>query len=104
MHVRKQKILSKQVPSLKRILDKTSSVKTNCLVRAHNNCMDKKFCNNLKCVRKQLGLTQKQVAEKLGVVESCYANWEQGRTEPNVEMLRCLGKLFDVSIDDLIND
>lgn len=65
--------------------------------------MDKKFCQNLKEVRKQCGLTQKQVASSLNVVESCYANWEQGRTEPNVDMLRKLGKLFSVSIDDLIN-
>lgn len=81
-----------------------SSVKTKCLVGVHNDHMDKKFCDNLKAARKQLGLTQREVAEKLGVVESCYANWEQGRTEPNIEMLRNLGKLFDVSIDDLIND
>lgn len=40
--------------------------------------MDKIFCDNLKYLRKDIGLTQKQVAEKLGVVESCYANWEQG--------------------------
>ena len=36
--------------------------------------MDKIFCNNLKLIRKVSGLTQKQVADKLGVVESCYAN------------------------------
>jgi len=65
--------------------------------------MDIKFCKNLKSVRLENGLTQKQVAHNLGVVESCYANWEQGRTEPNVEMLRKLGTLFDVSIDELIN-
>ncbi|MBQ3115946.1 MAG: helix-turn-helix transcriptional regulator [Clostridia bacterium] len=64
--------------------------------------MDKKFCENLKGARKGVGLTQKQVAEKLGVVESCYANWEQGRTEPNVDMLRKLAEIFDVSIDELI--
>lgn len=39
----------------------------------------------------------------MGVVESCYANWEQGRTEPNVEMLRQLCVIFDVSADELIN-
>lgn len=48
-------------------------------------------------------MTQKQVAEFLNVVESCYANWEQGRTEPSVEMLRKLGRILDVSIDDLLN-
>ena len=65
--------------------------------------MDKKFCQNLKDTRKLCNLTQRQVAEILGVVESCYANWEQGRTEPNIEMLRKLGEIFKISIDDLIN-
>ena len=64
--------------------------------------MDKILCENLKQARKGAGLTQKQVAEKLKVVESCYANWEQGRTEPNVEMLRKLAEIFDVSLDQLI--
>ena len=65
--------------------------------------MDKIFCNNLKSARKFSGLTQKNVAAKLGVVESCYANWEQGRTEPNIEALRQLSVILDVSIDELIN-
>lgn len=65
--------------------------------------MDKIFCCSLKELRKQVNLTQKQVAMHLGVVESCYANWEQGRTEPNIEMLRALAKLFNVTLDELIN-
>ncbi len=65
--------------------------------------MDKKFCQNLKTIRRSYGFTQKQVAGELGVVESCYANWEQGRTEPNIEMLRKLGEIFQVSLDELIN-
>jgi transcriptional regulator with XRE-family HTH domain len=65
--------------------------------------MDSKFCNNLREIRKSCSLTQKQVATELKVVESCYANWEQGRTEPNIEMLRKLSMIYNVSIDDLIN-
>lgn len=65
--------------------------------------MDKKFCKNLKETRKLCCLTQKQVATALNVVESCYANWEQGRTEPNIDMLRKLGEIFNITIDDLIN-
>lgn len=65
--------------------------------------MDKRFCINLRATRTSCGMTQKQVANELKVVESCYANWEQGRTEPGIEMLRKLGKLFDVSLDELIN-
>lgn len=85
------------------VLDKLSSVKMFCLDLADNIIMDKQFCENLKNARKGCGLTQKQVAISLGVVESCYANWEQGRTEPNVEMIRKLCIIFDVSTDDLIN-
>lgn len=39
----------------------------------------------------------------MNVVESCYANWEQGRTEPNIETLRKLGELFGIGLDELIN-
>ena len=48
-------------------------------------------------------MTQKDVAAKLGVVESCYANWEQGRTEPNIGALRQLSVILDINIDELIN-
>ena len=65
--------------------------------------MDKQFCENLKNARKFANLTQAQVAIKLNVVESCYANWEQGRTEPNIDMLRKLTKILKISIDELIN-
>lgn len=65
--------------------------------------MDKIFCENLKSIRKEKGLSQKQVAIRLGVVESCYANWEQGRTEPSISMLRKLCEIFIINIDELIN-
>lgn len=65
--------------------------------------MDTKFCNNLKCARRNSGLTQREVAACLDVVESCYANWEQGRTEPNIEMLRRLCSVFDIGIEELID-
>ena len=65
--------------------------------------MDKHFCENLRFARRSLDLTQKEIAKSLGVVESCYANWEQGRTEPSISMLRKLSEILDTSIDTLIN-
>lgn len=65
--------------------------------------MDKVFCKNLKDARKIANLTQKEVADKLGVVESCYANWEQGRTEPNINILRQLCEILDTTPNELIN-
>ena len=66
--------------------------------------MDKIFCQNLKSARIEAAMTQKQVAEKLHVVESCYANWEQGRTEPNISMLRKLSEILDITLDELVNE
>ena len=65
--------------------------------------MDAQFCKNLKSVRLENNFTQKQIAQHLGVVESCYANWEQGRTEPNLDMLRKLSALLHVTVDELLN-
>lgn len=65
--------------------------------------MDKQFCKNLKNARKDCMMTQKEVAKKLGVVESCYANWEQGRTEPSISSLRKISIIFQINLDDLIN-
>ena len=84
------------------MLDVLCSVKTFCLVFSHKITMDKKFCENLKNARKHCNLTQKDVAKKLYVVESCYANWEQGRTEPNIDMLRKISDVLKVNLDDLI--
>ena len=61
-----------------------------------------KFCERLKSVRNECGLLQKDVCEQLGVSLNCYASYEQGRTEPNLEMLKRLCKLFDVSADYLL--
>ena len=60
------------------------------------------FCNNLKEARKANGFTQRTVAQSLGVVESCYANWEQGRTEPSIKDLQRLCLIFDISADYLL--
>lgn len=65
--------------------------------------MDKIFCENLKNARKLCNLTQKDVAIKLGVVESCYANWEQGRTEPSIEMIRKITIILKITPNDLFN-
>lgn len=61
-----------------------------------------KFCERLKATRMESGMTQKEVCEKLGLSLNGYASYEQGRTEPNVETLKALCKLFEVSADYLL--
>lgn len=57
---------------------------------------------NLKKLRKQYGYTQKKVAEYLGITESAYGYYEQGRNEPSNDSLHVLARLFDTSIDELL--
>lgn len=63
--------------------------------------MNMQFTNNLRAARLSSGLTQRELAEKLGVVPSCYANWEQGRTQPDLSALCRIVKILDLSFDEL---
>ena len=56
----------------------------------------------LKVLRKKEGMTQAEVAAKLGVDRSTYAKYETGQSEPNFEMVQKLAYLFSVSTDFLI--
>lgn len=60
------------------------------------------FKFNLILARKNREMTQKQVAEELGIAESCYAHWEQGRNEPNIDKIIELCSILDVSADYLL--
>ncbi len=57
---------------------------------------------NLKAMRKEKGVTQDNICELLKVSRNCYASWEQGRTEPNIEMLIKLADIFECSVDYLL--
>lgn len=46
-------------------------------------------------------LTQKQVADGIGVTIATVANWERGTYEPRASQLRKLAKLFDVCMEDI---
>ena len=56
----------------------------------------------LKELRKEKGLTQKQVADALGISDKGYGYYELGQREPNIAMLKALCDFYDVSADYLI--
>ena len=49
-------------------------------------------------LRRELGLSQEQLAEKLSVTRQAVSNWETGRTQPSLEMLEALAKAFEVDL------
>ena len=56
----------------------------------------------LKELRKELNLTQKEVAEAIGITASAYSNYEQGLREPPYAILINLCKFFKVTSDYLL--
>lgn len=58
----------------------------------------------LKYLRKQSGLTQKELAKLLGYEQTIVSMWENGTRDPNVQTLIELSKIFDCSIDELVGN
>jgi transcriptional regulator with XRE-family HTH domain len=57
---------------------------------------------NLKYLRGQQGLTQKQLAEKLGLKQAAIGAYEEERATPPLASLLDLSKIFNVNLDDLV--
>lgn len=53
-------------------------------------------------LRTEKGLSQEELAEKAMVTRQAVSRWETGETTPNIETLKLLSKLFDVSINTLL--
>ncbi len=53
-------------------------------------------------LRTKNNLSQEELAEKVYVTRQAVSRWENGETVPNVETLKLLSKLFDVSINTLL--
>lgn len=56
---------------------------------------------NLKFWRRELGLTQAQIADKLGIKRSLVGAYEEGRAEPRLATLVNMARLFNISLDQL---
>ena len=61
------------------------------------------FNEKLQELRKQKGLTQEDLAEKLYVSRTAISKWESGRGYPNIESLKAIAKFFGVTVDELLS-
>ena len=61
------------------------------------------FNKKLQELRKQKGLTQEELSEKLYVSRTAISNWESGRGYPTIESLKAIAKLFSVTVDELLS-
>lgn len=63
----------------------------------------KKIGGFLKELRKEIGITQEQLAEKLGVSGRTVSRWENGNNMPDISLLTDIAELYDVSIPEIID-
>ena len=52
--------------------------------------------------RKELGMTQLELAEKMGVTDKAVSKWERDLSYPDINSLPQLAEVFDMSVDDLM--
>lgn len=57
----------------------------------------------IKDIRKKNGLTQQELADKLGVSFQAVSKWERGICLPDIYILREISKLFSVNIEDILD-
>lgn len=60
--------------------------------------------NRLKEMRELAGLTQKQVAEKIGIAESAYQQYEYDKFSPNVRLAIKFAKALNTTVEVLYED
>ena len=60
--------------------------------------------DKIKSLRENKKMTQNEVAESLEVSPATISKYESGLLEPNIEALKRLAKLFEISIDELLKD
>lgn len=64
---------------------------------------NKKIGNFIAEKRKELGYSQKDLAEKLNITDKAVSKWETGRSTPDVSILISLANLLGVSVTELLN-
>ena len=60
------------------------------------------ICERLKAARKNSGMTQEEVAEKIHVSRVSISNWETGKTLPDIASLIELSDLYHITLDELV--
>lgn len=58
--------------------------------------------NNIKSLRMQNGLTQKELADKLHITSQAVSRWEKGEVEPSVSTIGQMAEIFGVTTDEII--
>ena len=61
------------------------------------------FAKKLKQLRQKTGWSQEQLADRLNVTRQAVAKWERGAGFPDIDNVQALAKLFNTSVDELLD-
>ncbi|NLZ15743.1 MAG: helix-turn-helix domain-containing protein [Erysipelotrichaceae bacterium] len=60
------------------------------------------FGQRLAALRKEKGLTQNDIADKVGITAQAVSKWENDQASPDIDILIKLSEIFDISLDELL--
>lgn len=58
--------------------------------------------NRIKALRTERGIKQADLAQRLKVGQNTISNWENGKTEPDTDLLQAIAQIFNTSVDDIL--
>ena len=65
--------------------------------------MKKTFGNQIASLRREKGMTQSELAEKMGVTDKAVSKWERDLSCPDVSSIPRLAEIFGISVDELMS-
>ena len=71
----------------------------NIMLVVYQGSIENDLFRQIKGPKKRKKLTQKELAEQIGIKQNSYSDWENGKTEPSFENLIKLADLLEVSLD-----
>lgn len=60
------------------------------------------IADRIKCLRKNKGLSQEELADKVGVSRQAVSKWESEQSTPDIEKIIIMSELFEVTTDYIL--
>lgn len=62
------------------------------------------FADNVRTNRERLGLSQEELARRVGLTNSAVSQWEGGRAKPRIGVMKALSEIFGMTVSELLGE
>lgn len=62
------------------------------------------FADNVRANRERLGLSQEELARRVGLTNSAVSQWESGRAKPRIGVMKALSEIFGMTVSELLGE